>query len=218
MKRFILLGIGLLFWMTGAVPALADDSKMTHLVFRFADPDVAENHFALKPRKMWRLGTRYFRMEEPPDPERGIHGLVIIDEPHAFMINRYNNRGMHMIDPGPTFIVHSPIFQYPKESEISKLEFGREVEFFERHNAQPMPDVNRQGKRYRARLLEIDEATLILFTDETSGHPALLTLESQTDAYQVHYETYETGLEPDMGLFKVPAGVKISEAGEHPAP
>lgn len=211
MKRKLKLGIGLLFWIMMAGPAWADDAKMTHLVFRFVDPNVAADHFALAPREMWRLGTRYLRMEEPPDREKGLHGLVIIDEPHAYIINRTDNRGVHMVDPGPTFNVHMPIFPYPDTSEIHQLEFGREVEFFESHNAQPMPNVKAEGQRYQARLLEIDDATLILFTHEATGQPAQLTLESKMDSYRVHYETYETGLEPDMGQFRVPAGVMISD-------
>lgn len=214
-KKFLM---ALVCWMLFVPLAHADDSKVTHIVFRFLDPEVPEGHFALAPREMWRLGTRYLRMEEPPDPEKGVHILIIVDEPNSFLINRTNQRGIHMVDPGPTFNVHMPIFQFPRTSELSKLEFGRELEFFETRKAQAMPNVNDGGTRYKAYQLEIEGALLILFTHKASGLPAQLSLESKQSSYWVQYEVYETGLEPDMNLFAVPAGTKISEAEKHPSP
>lgn len=204
--------MGLLFWIMVIPLAQADNAKMTHIVFRIVDPSVPEGHFGLAPKEMWRVGTRYMRMEEVPDPERGIHGLIIVDEPHIFMINRYNNQGMHILDPGPTYNVHMPLFPFPKMSDISKLEFGGEWEFFSQRHARQMPNVKAGDHRYKSYMLEIDGASLILFTDETSNQPVQLALESDDAAYAIRYDTYETGLEPDMNLFKVPAGVKINEA------
>lgn len=202
----------LLLCLTVVRFAMADNSKMTHIVFRMADPQIQEGTFPAMPRELWRVGTRYVRMEEPPDPDRGIHGLIIVDEPHAFMINRYNNQGVHFVDPGPTFNVHVPIFPFSDSSDISKLEFGHEWEFFLQRNARSMPNVKAEGERYKSYMLEIDGAGLLLFTDETTGHPVQLSLRSGEATYVVHYETYQAGLEPDMNLFKVPAGVVITEA------
>ncbi len=204
--------LGLLFWIMVVPPAQADNAKMTHIVFRIVDPQVPEGSFALVPREMWRLGTRYLRLEEAPDPGRGIHALIIVDQPHTFMINRYSNQGMHILDPGPTYNVHMPLFPFPKSSEISKLEFGGEWEFFVQRNARQMPNVNAGGSRYTTYMLEIDGAILVLFADETSGQPVQLALQSDNASYVIRYDTYESGLEPDMNLFKIPAGVKISEA------
>ena len=204
--------LGLLFWIMVAPPAQADNAKMTHIVFRIVDPQVPEGSFALVPREMWRLGTRYLRLEEAPDPGRGIHALIIVDQPHTFMINRYSNQGMHILDPGPTYNVHMPLFPFPNSSEISKLEFGGEWEFFAQRNARQMPNVNAGGSRYTTYMLEIDGAILVLFADETSGQPVQLALQSGNASYVIRYDTYEAGLEPDMNLFKIPAGVKISEA------
>ena len=206
-----------MFWALIVPAAWADNSKMTHIVFRIVDPNTPEGHFALAPKELWRLGSRYMRMEEPPDPDRGIHGLVIVDEPNVFLINRYNNRGQHIVDPGPTFEVHMPIFPFPQDSEISKLEFGHEWEFFSQRKAQKMPNVKDGDKRYKSYLLEIEGVSLILFTDEATGQPAQLSLQSEKAAYMIRYETYETGLEPDMNLFKVPVGVKIFETEKQPS-
>ena len=217
MKRKIQFVTALLFWAWIVPAAWAGDSKMIHIVFRIVDPLVPVGHFALAPKEMWRLGSRYMRLEEAPDPDRGIHGLVIVDEPHIFIINRTNNQGMHILDPGPTFNVHMPIFPFPESSDIYKLEFGHEWEFFEQRKARSMPNVKDGDKRYKSYLLEIDGARLILFVDEATGQPAQLSLQAEKAAYVIHYETHETGLEPDMNLFKVPAGVKISEAEQQPS-
>ncbi len=218
MKRKIQLLAALLFWTLIVSTVYAGDSKMTHIIFRIVDPNTPEGHFALAPKEMWRMGSRYMRMEEPPDPDRGVHGLIIVDEPHIFMINRYNNQGQHIVDPGPTFNVHMPIFPFPQDSDIYKLEFGHEWEFFKQRQAQSMPNVKDGDKRYKSYLLEIDGARLILFVDEATGQPAQLSLEAEKAAYVLHYDMYESGLEPDMNLFKVPAGVKISEAEKQPSP
>lgn len=218
MKIKIYFLAGVFFWALIVSAAHADNAKMTHIVFRFVDPQVPEGHLARAPKEMWRIGLRYLRFEGPPDSDRGIHSLVIVDEPNVFMINRYNNQGQHIVDPGPTFEVHMPVFQFPESSEIHKLEFGREWEFFEQKKAQSMPNVKDGDKRYKSYLLEIDGTTLILFVDEATGQPAQLSLESGDAAYVVHYDLYESGLEPDMNLFKVPMGVKISEAEKLPSP
>lgn len=205
---------GLLFWIMVVPSAYADEGKMTHIVFRIVDPQIPEGSFALAPKEMWRIGTRYLRMEEAPDPDRGIHGLVVIDEPHIFMINRIDNQGMHILDPGPTYNVYMPLFPFPKSSDIFKLEFGREWEFFSQRQARQMPNVKSGDKRYKSYMLEIDGATLMLFTDATSNRPAQVAVESENATYAIRYDTYETGLEPDMNLFKVPAGVNIREAAK----
>jgi len=212
MHRRIYFLTALLFWAWIVPAAWADNGTMTHIVFRMVDPNIPEGHFAMAPKEIWRIDLQYMRMEEVPDPDRGIHGLVIVDEPNAFMINRYNNQGQHMVDPGPTFEVHMPIFPFRQSSETSKLEFGHELEFFSQRKAKKMPNVKAKGKRYKSYMLEIDGARLILFVDEVTGKPTQLSLKSGKDDYSVHYDIYESGLEPDMTLFKVPAGVKISEA------
>jgi len=223
MKVQIQLLAILLFWVLAIPSVQADNSKMTHIVFQFEDSDIPEGHFALAPKEMWRLGNRYLRMEEAPDPKHGIHGLVIADEPHIYIINRYNNQAQHIVDPGPTFEIHMPIFpsrpkkgEMNREKEISKLEFGNELEFFKQRKSRRMPNVLMKGKNYNAFMLTIDGADLFLFTDKTSGQPVQLTIQSEKESFVVHYEIYESGLKPDMELFKVPEGLKIIEAKGQP--
>src|SRR4026208_291228 len=53
---------------------------MTKLTVRLQSPDIPEESFAVKPKTMYRAGNGYCRIEELPDPEQGIHGLMIITE------------------------------------------------------------------------------------------------------------------------------------------
>ncbi len=206
----------LLFWIWMAPWALAAEATMTHLIFRIADPNIPKEHFILKPKEVWRVGKQYLRLEELPDPQRRIHGLVIADQPDIYIINRYDNRGQHIKDPGPTHEMHLPVFPPDLPKEISGLEFGREREFFKEKNAKSMPRVNVDGKRYHSSRLEIEGVTLILFTGETTGMPAQISAETGKQTYTIQYDTYEVGLKPDMNLFKVPEGVTITEAPQRP--
>ena len=66
---------------------------MTKLIVRLESPEVPGQSFAAKPKTLYRAGTGYCRTEELPDPEHGIHGLMIINEPDVWMVNRLRNWG-----------------------------------------------------------------------------------------------------------------------------
>jgi hypothetical protein len=75
---------------------------MTKLVVRLQSPDVPEASFAAQPKTMYRAGTRYCRIEELPDTEHGIQGLVVINEPDIWLVNLLAKTAQHQLDPGPT--------------------------------------------------------------------------------------------------------------------
>ncbi len=207
----------LLFWALTIPPAQADETKMTHIVFRIVDADTPKDHFALAPKEMWRVGTQYLRVEEAPNPKRMIHSLIIVDEPHIYMINRYNNKAHHILDPDPMLEVHMPLFPSHLPEEISKLEFGNELEFFQQRNARPMSSVKMDGKSYKTSVLKIDGADLVMLIDDANGSPVQISVQFGGESFAFHYNTYETGLDPDLNLFKVPEGVSIIEAKGQPA-
>lgn len=82
---------------------------MTKVVVRLESSDVPKGSFAAQPKTMYRAGTRYCRIEELPDTEHGIHGLVVINEPDAWMINLLTKTAQYEADPGPTFICRLPV-------------------------------------------------------------------------------------------------------------
>jgi len=64
------------------------DPKVMRRVEVFLEgPDIPARSFATKPKVMYRAGTRYCRTEEAPDPENGIHGLAIVNEPDFWLVN-----------------------------------------------------------------------------------------------------------------------------------
>jgi hypothetical protein len=119
---------------------------MTKMVVQLQSSEVPADSFAAKPKTMFRAGTQFCRVEEAPDPEHGIHGVMITNEPDAWMVNLETKSAQHMVDPGPTFNCHMPIFarlhsDLPEEEarQIGRLEFGFELEFFKSQGATGQP-------------------------------------------------------------------------------
>src|SRR5204863_8417778 len=73
-------------------------------------------------------------LKKPPDPDRGIHGLLVISEPDFWMVNLLTKTARHGVDPGPTFNCRMPIFP---EATGSDLEFGMELQYFKNKGATP---------------------------------------------------------------------------------
>src|ERR1700720_1001379 len=92
-----------------ALTVAADELRMTKIVFRSMNPDTAPDSFGAQPKTLYRAGNKYLRIEEAPDPARGIHNLRIAREPDAWAINLLDNTARHIIDPGPTFFARLPI-------------------------------------------------------------------------------------------------------------
>ena len=95
--------------------ALAQDvpKTMTKITVQLDGTEVPQDSFARKPKTIYRAGNTYCRIEEPPDAEHNIHGLLIVNEPNAWMVNLANKTAQQTLDPGPTFNCHLPIFSGP---------------------------------------------------------------------------------------------------------
>ncbi|MDP8979287.1 MAG: hypothetical protein M3O35_01705 [Acidobacteriota bacterium] len=102
--------------------ALAEDAPatMTRLTVKIESPEIPKDSFAAQAKRMYRAGSRYCRIEENPDLEHGIHGLIIINEPDSWMINRLHKTARHMVDPGPTYNCRMPIFVNGDEVKSSE--------------------------------------------------------------------------------------------------
>jgi hypothetical protein len=201
-----------------ALTTAADELGMTKIVFRNMRPDITPDSFGAQPKTLYRVGDKYWRLEEAPDPA-GIHTLRITREPDAWVINLLDNTARHIIDPGPTFFARLPIILTPKASgqadsdkEFQDLEFGNEVRFFRGHKASDIglrkveeKDCNALAIKSGAR-----EATLLL--DPDTGKPVEIevTKDGKPD-FSIRYLSYETDLPFDPSLFEPPQGVKITE-------
>ena len=191
---------------------------MTKIEVLLQSPEVPADSFAAKPKVIYRSGSQYCRIEEQPDPAHGIHGLVIINEPDAWMINLATNSAQHMVDPGPTFNCRLPVFANRVSSlpesegkQIGGLEFGLEYEFFKSSGATAQPGPVLQTKQTTSYQLHFGESTLALFTYGAPERPLAVawTRGEKRDIYW--YSGY--GQEPfDPKLFSKPEQVKIEGA------
>ncbi len=194
-------------------PAAAEEEgPMLHIAFRYLSPEIEKGSFEATVRKVWRVGDRYLRIEEAPDPKVGLHGLIIVNAPHSYMINRYVDQGVHILDTEPEQRVHYPVFPGNKKSKIGKLEFGNEQEFFKSSGAEALEQQYIEGDLCDVWRLNVDGSTLTLFVGVATERPKQISIESPDTAYSIRYETYERLPEADLGLFVVPDEITIVEA------
>jgi hypothetical protein len=191
---------------------------MTKVVVRFESPDVPEASFVAQPKTMYRAGTRYCRIEELPDTEHGIHGLVVVSEPDEWLVNLLTKTAQHQVDPGPTFNCRLPVFVSAEDiksvedtrSQLMGLEFGREFAYFEGKGATSGPGPTLQGKTTTAYTVEIGDSQLLLFSSGKPEKPVAVTRQRGSKREVYWYGTYEE-VPFDPQLFVKPEGVKIED-------
>lgn len=204
---FLLVAIGHLSY-SADTPA-----KMTHLIAQMDGTGIAEGSFAAKPKTFWRASNKYCRIDEEPDPENGIHGRMIINEPDAWMVNLADKSAQHIVDPGPTFNCKLPIFALGEKmakSKIGELEFGHEAEFFRANGAKPI-DGPKLSYKTNAYELEIEDFKLVLVERAENHIPAMIGLLQGDKAYKVTYQLWEDQVPFDPEIFAKPVGVSVTE-------
>jgi hypothetical protein len=211
MKQFSALLAALLFGFVAlAEPA---DPPMTKIVMRFVSAKIDPDSFAAKPKTLFLAGETYARIEEEPDPARGLHGLIVVHEPDIWIINLLDHSGRHQVDPGPSLVVHNPILPPGGPKEFAALEFGKEIDFFRRHKASPAAAREIDGTRCQAMAYTYGDYKLVLFTAADTDVPFQLEVyrDEKLNA-SVRYLSYERDLPFNPGLFKPPAEIKLIEA------
>jgi hypothetical protein len=190
---------------------------MTKMVVQLQGSDVPDDSFAAKPKTIFRAGNKYCRIEEKPDPEHGIHGVIIVNEPETWMVNLADGTAKHMTDPGPTFNCRLPIFagwlsELPGDAakQIGGLEFGHEMEFFTAGGAKPDKGPELQSQQTNTYMLSFGDISLALFTYGTPERPLAVALRRGNKHQILWYSGYGE-IEFDAKLFDKPSGVKIEE-------
>ena len=200
-----------------AAPNHPVPATMTKVVVRLESPDVPKGSFAAQPKTMYRAGTRYCRIEELPDTEHGIHGLVVISEPDAWLINLFTKTAQYQADPGPTFNCRLPVFTSDVKSatdagnQIRGLEFGRELTYFQEKGAVSRPGPILQGNPTKAYTVEVGDSQLLLFTSGTPEKPVAVARQLGNKREVYWYGIYED-VPFDSRLFTKPDDVKIQNA------
>lgn len=180
-------------------------------------PDAPAGSFAAKPKVLCRSGMTYCRVEEAPDPEHGIHGVLIISEPQIWMVNLMTKTAQHGVDPGPTFNCHMPLFPAvtpqtvdDESNQVMALEFGLELEFFKGKGAIAEKGPVLQGKETTAYRATIGKVDLALFTYGNPEHP-LAAARKRGDKSEIVWFSGYGPMDFDPKLFAKPEDVKIVE-------
>jgi hypothetical protein len=192
---------------------------MNRMTVQLDDSEDPQDSFARKPKTIYRAGSTYCRVEEAADPERNIQGLLIVNEPDMWMVNLATKTAQHIVDPGPTFNCHLPIFSgpVPNTSDVVDyaklgLEFGYELEYFKKMGAvrhDPGPVLQKQ--QTVAYFLDMNGTRFALFTYGPNEFPLLVAHTVGNKGEMFWYSGY--GQVPfDPGLFAKPEGVTITEA------
>jgi hypothetical protein len=190
--------------------AQAADDKMLFAEYRVVSADLPASSPEAQPRKVWRLGKEFLRFEDVPNPETKVHGLIIVDEPDIWIIDRNKGQGRHAIDPGPQYVVHFPIFPREPSENLKQLEFGSELKFFQNNGAKELATQTVDGIKCKLYRLELDDRELTLFL-KPDMLPLQIEVQSASAKYAVRFLRYDPNQKPDMNQFKVPPGIKIIE-------
>lgn len=174
---------------------------------------IPNDSFATKPKVYWRAGSRYCRVDEQPDPQKGIHGRTVINEPDAWLINLADQSAKHILDRGPTFNCRLPIFASDPQlskGKLGELEFGRELEFFRSNGAE---QIEGSKLEFKANYYELTVGDSVLkLVERADIHaPILIRLIRGDKSIEVHYLQWDDHVPFKADLFAAPTGVKIQE-------
>jgi len=207
----LLLLLGLLAPAAHAADRSADRS-MVYIEYRFIAVNIKPGSFEGSVRKLWRYKDSYARLEEAPNPQTGVHGLLIANAPHSYLINRYTKVARHVVDPGPTYNVVIPVFPSERDGKLKGLQMGRELAFFQANGAVLFPDEPVDTAMCSVLRAKVDESEIKLFLDKDSKQPRQVWIRNSRSEYAVRYVRYRTDLPLDLSLFSVPKDVQVTRA------
>jgi hypothetical protein len=198
--------------MIGQEKAKQQPAMMTKMVVRLTGPGIRPGSHAALPKTIYRAGTHYARIEDPPDAQQRQEKVTIIAEPDAYSVNLIDKQGTHAIDRGDVNDLHLPIVLPfdPKHElpELDKLEFGGELAFFEQAGATKTTGPIINAKPTDAYVLKTAAGEAKLVLREGSDIPVTLSWPTKDGSYRYEYISYQD-LRFDPALFAKPAGIRI---------
>jgi hypothetical protein len=205
----LVTGLGLI----SSVQSQEIPKTMARVTIKIVEPIPEPGSFASESKTMWRAGTGYARIAEAPDLEKRIHILAIIHEPDVWIINLLDKTGKHVIDPGPNYDVHIPIFEESGvKTKLSELEIGKELEFFVKNGARESPGEMMDGKTTICYELIISDGTVALWVDIKSRKPVRINRIQGVKRQTIAFVAYDDVLAFDPTLFRPPAEIKILDS------
>lgn len=210
------LVIGLLaVVVAGRARAACAPDVTVHVVYRYVAGEGQQDVFGARPRTVYRLGSRYGRLEEEPDVERKIHALFVVAMPDAWMVNLLRKEGRHIVDPDPAGAFRAPVFG-GSEKAFFDLELGCEKAFFEALGL-PGEEAIVAGKAVRRLEIERDGTRATFVFERSTDRPLQAFLRRRNALIvTVTYDVYERIFKPDMRLYEKPAGIAYTESKTEP--
>jgi hypothetical protein len=215
------LGVTLVCAIVGcAFSASAQSLEMTKIVLRYSSPEISADSFATKPKTVYRVGDKYSRIEEQPDPQRNVQIVIITKEPDSWTIDLVSRTAQHIVDPGPSFNARIPILWSPTrqgqsdaDKELTRLEYGGEAHFFRLHDQRDLGVRTTDNKECQVFAIKVGARQLVLMLDKNTQKPVQIDVSKDgKPEFSVHYISYETGLPFDPSLFELPQGLKVTES------
>jgi len=188
--------------------------KMVRIVTRDATPGIDPQSFPALPKTLYRLGNGRGRVEEMPDASRGVHGLIVVNEPDAWIVNLHDRSGRHVVDPGPGLIFRAPILDGGGElpAPLRELEFGCELAFVQAYAPKSDERVDAGGGLMldKHQLSRGDHRVAILVHPKDRGIYAVAHYKAGKIVRVVRYVEYQQGLAPHARLFSRPDGIQFA--------
>ena len=192
----------------------AAEPTITKIVAHMIVPGASGESVAAKSKTMYLAGEKYARVEEEPDAAAGSQTLIVTNEPDSWMINLANKTARHLVDSGPEFVTHAPIFWTTSgqpEPDFENLEFGAEMKFFGEGRGRELKPREVDGQKYKALSIKTGFHEAILLLDPKTGKPFQIDLiKFERRVSSVRYVSYETNLPFDASLFQPPSDVQIT--------
>ncbi|MBI5209911.1 MAG: B12-binding domain-containing radical SAM protein [Elusimicrobia bacterium] len=189
---------------------------MVRVVTRDVSPRAPAGSFAARPKTLYRSGSKLGRVEEAPDPERGRHTLVVVNEPDVWIVNLLDKTAAHMADNGPAADFHATLFPPgAAPPAIAAFEFGREESFLQAGGGRKTGEETVAGQACDRFEVEAADHRLILFLKAGTRTPwGVRVLRGAEVRADFRYEAYDPDLALDRSLFAAPRGVAVTEGGK----
>ena len=191
----------------------APDS-MIKMNVRLMGPGIRPGSSAALPKLIYRAGTRYARMEDAPEARQQIEKVTNIAEPDAYSVDLMGRTGTHAIDQGGPNDMHLPMVlpldPNHRLGALDRLEFGEELDFFQKAGATKTAGPVINGKPTDKYSLEVAGSQAELITREESDVAVFVSWTTKEGTYKYEYSVYQEA--PfDAKLFSRPSGIKFRE-------
>lgn len=188
--------------------------SMTRMDVRLMGPGIRSGSYAALPKLIYRAGSRYARMENAPDAHSRMQKVTIIAEPDAYSIDLTDKTGTHAIDQGGPNDLHLPMVlpfdPMHKLGNLDRLEFGDELEFFEKAGAVKSAGPLINAKPTDRYTLNIAGTRAELITRGGSDVPVFVSWKTKEGTYKYEYSSYQD-VPFDKTLFTRPTAIKFRE-------